>query len=347
MFIRICGGLLAVLVTACLLNADQVVLKNGDKITGTVIRKDGDKLTLKSDLLGEVSMAWSAIVSVTSETPLHVVLPGGKDVNGSVVTQGSELQIHSPEQTVTSPIGQVATIRNAAEQRKFERLLHPGWLDLWAGYADLGLSLARGNARTNTLTSAFVATRATNSDKTSLFFNQIYSTASINRVNAATADAARGGISYDHNITSKLFYNIENVDEYDTFQNLNFRFTGGAGLGYHAIKTERTVLDLLVGADYAHERFTNLTRNAAEINGGDDFSYKVSGITSFTQAFRIFDAPSSGRYRINFDVGAATTIRKWLSWQVTASDRYLSSPDFGRKTNDVLLTTGIRVTFAQ
>ena len=331
-----------------LLIADQVTLKNGDKVSGVVIKKDGDKLTLKSDLMGEVTMPWNAVVSITSDAPLQVVLPNGNQVNGTLATKGSDLQVKAPAQTVTTPIGEVAAVRNSAEQQKYERLLKPSWLNLWAGYADLGLALARGNARTNTLNSSFVATRATNNDKTSLFFNQIYSTATILSQSATTADAARGGISYDHNISSRLFLNFQNTDEYDSFQNLDFRFTGGAGLGFHAIKTERTVLDLLLGADYTRESFSNgLTRNSGELNGGDDWSYKISGITSLTQAFRIFDAPSSGRYRVNFDIGAATTIKKWLSWQVTASDRFLSDPLPGRRKNDVLLTTGIRVAFAQ
>ena len=50
---------------------------------------------------------------------------------------------------------------------------------------------------------------------------------------------------------------------------------------------------------------------------------------------------------INFDVGAVTALKKWLSFQLTASDRYLSTPVGGRKRNDVLLTTGFRVSFAR
>lgn len=339
-----------VVVYACSLGiilADQVTLTNGDRITGSVIKKDGATLTVKTELLGEVTMPWTSVASLTSEASLHVVLPAGKDVEGKVTTEGSNLQVQTGTASASAPLGQVTTIRNAIEQNKYERLLHPSWLDLWAGYADLGFALARGNAQTTTLTTAFVANRATSTDKTSLFFNQIYSTATINGANASTADAARGGISYSHDITGRLFYNLQNVDEYDNFQGLNFRFTGGGGLGFHAINTNRTILDLLFGGDYAHEEFVTLTRNLGEINGGDDFAYKLSGVTSLTQSFRIFDAPVSGQYRVNFDVGASTTIRKWLSWQVTASDRYLSSPIFGRRSNDVLLTTGVRATFAR
>ena len=339
---------LLIFLFSAVLAADQVTLKNGDKITGSIIKKDGNTLTLKSDFLGEVTMPWDSVTSISSSNSLFVTIPNKGQVNGKVSTEGGNVEVQSGAQPAVTPLGQVATIRNAVEQHKYERLLHPSWLELWTGYADLGLALARGNARTDTLNTSFVATRTTNNDKTALSFNQIYSTATVNRINSETANAARGGITYDHNISARWFYTLQNADEYDTFQDLNFRFTGGGGLGYHAIKNERSLLDLLFGGDYTHESFSNnLTRNLGEVYGGDDYSFKVSKITSVTQSFRIFDAPSSGEYRINFDLGAATTIKGWLSWQLSASDRFLSDPVFGRKKNDVLLTTGFRVTFAK
>jgi hypothetical protein len=42
----------------------RLVLKNGDTLTGRVIQKDGAKLTLKSELLGEVSIPWAAVKSL-------------------------------------------------------------------------------------------------------------------------------------------------------------------------------------------------------------------------------------------------------------------------------------------
>jgi len=50
---------------------------------------------------------------------------------------------------------------------------------------------------------------------------------------------------------------------------------------------------------------------------------------------------------VNFDIGAATKIGKWLSWNVSLSDRYLNNPAPGRKTNDFLYTTGLGITFAR
>ena len=50
---------------------------------------------------------------------------------------------------------------------------------------------------------------------------------------------------------------------------------------------------------------------------------------------------------MNFDIGASTKISKWLTWNLSVSDRYLNHPAAGRKTNDLLYTTGLGITFAR
>ena len=81
---------------------------------------------------------------------------------------------------------------------------------------------------------------------------------------------------------------------------------------------------------------------------GDEFKVKLGSRMTFNQSFRMFDAISDGgRSRINLDVSASTQVVKWLSWNVSVSDRYSSAPAAGRKKNDVLYTTGIGVNFSR
>jgi uncharacterized protein DUF481 len=55
----------------------------------------------------------------------------------------------------------------------------------------------------------------------------------------------------------------------------------------------------------------------------------------------------SGEYRMNFDVGTDTKLGKWFAWQLTISDRYISNPAPGRLKNDLLISSGVRISFAQ
>jgi putative salt-induced outer membrane protein YdiY len=270
-------------------------------------------------------------------------------VQGTIATTNGKVEVTTKDAKLSLAPAEVATIRDADEQKAYERLLHPGWGQLWAGTASLGFAGTSGNARTLTFTTGVNAARLTRADKTSIYFNAIKASALVNGKNSDTAQAVRGGLGYDHNVSPRLFVNVFNDYEYDRFQNLDLRFVLGGGLGFHAVKTEGSKLDLLAGIDFNHSRFsTPLTRNSAEFFWGDEYSLKLTGATSLVQSFRMFnDLTNTGSYRVNFDVGASTKLSKWLNWNVSLSDRYLNHPAPSRKTNDFLYTTGIGITFAR
>ena len=331
------------------LHSDQVKLSNGDRVSGKIVSKDGDTLKVKTDLMGEVSIPWKSVESVSTESPLTVVLTAGKPLYGKLNIEEKKVEVATVATTQSAPVSDLVAIRDKETQEQHERLENPGLLDLWEGYIDVGLSGARGNARTNVLTTAASATRTTRTDKTVGYFNQIYSSALVEGTSATTAQALRGGWSYNRNIHPKIFLNLFNDYEYDRFQNLDLRFVLGGGLGYIAIKDDRKRLDLLGGVAYNREEFnTPEIRNSAEGYWGDDFNYNLSKVTQFQQRFRMFHNLSDpGPYRINFDLGLVTQLTRWLSWQLSLSDRFLSNPVAGRQRNDVLYTTGLRLKFAR
>ncbi|MBZ5600911.1 MAG: DUF481 domain-containing protein [Acidobacteriia bacterium] len=329
--------------------ADQVVLKNGDRVTGSILKKEAKSLTIKTDGFGVITTSWDQVESITAETPVTVVLQDGRTVQGTLATTGGRIDVTAKDAKFIVALSDIAAIRNADEQKSYERLQKPGWGDLWSGGAGVGFAGTAGNARTLTFTTNFNASRLTNTDKTSVYFNAIKASAFVNGKNSDTAQALRGGLAYDHNLTSRLFLDTFNDYEYDKFQNLDLRFVVGAGLGFHAVKTKRNQLDLLGGVDFNHSSFsTPLIQDSAEAFWGDGYNYKLSAATTFFQSFRMFnDLSHTGDYRMNSDIGASTKISKWLNWNLSISDRYLNHPAPGRKTNDFLYTTGLGFTFAQ
>jgi small nuclear ribonucleoprotein (snRNP)-like protein len=336
-------------VSSSLAMADQVVLKNGDRVTGAIVKKDAKNLTIKSDHFGLLTTAWDQVASITADKPVNVVLQDGRTLRGTIAAADGKLQVNAENARVSVAPADITALRDAEEQSAYERLLRPGWLDLWSGSGTIGFAGTAGNARTLTFSTGVNAARVTNHDKTSIYFNAIKASALVGGRSAETARAVRGGVAYDHNVSSRLFVNLFNDYEYDRFQNLDLRFVIGGGAGFHALKTEASRLDLLAGFDYNHSSFsTPLTRNSGEFFWGDEYDLKLNSATSLIQSFRMFDNLSdTGTYRLNFDLGASTKLWKWLSWNVSLSDRYLSNPAPGRKTNDVLYTTGLGITFAR
>ena len=338
-----------VLFTLLPARADQIVMKNGDRVSGSVVKKDGKDLTVKTDQFGAVTLSWDQIASIKTDKPVNVVLADGRKVKGTIATSGAMVEIAAQPPINAAP-GDITTLRDDAEQAAFDRLLHPGWGQLWAGNAALGLAGTAGNAEALTFTLGATAARATNNDKTTLYFNTIKASALVNGKDSNTAEAVHAGWAYNHNVSPKLFVGVFNDYDYDRFQNLNLRFTVGGNFGYHLLKAKKSQLDVLGGFDYSRASYfaPANTTSFAEIVFGDDYTLKINGNTSVLQSMRFFDSLSdSSAYRVNFDVGASTKIAKWLTWNLTLSDRFVAVPNPGRKTNDFLYSTGIGVTFAR
>lgn len=342
----------AILCSAAL--ADHIVLKNGDRLTGAIVKSDGKNLTIKSELAGVVTVPWEAIEQISSDQPLYLTLKDSQVVVGTVTASAGQLEVRTSNAgTVTTSKDAIQSLRSKEEQAAYQadmdRLRNPGLLDLWSGSADAGLSLTRGNADTSTFSLGMTAARTTPRDKISVYAASLYAKNSTTGRALTTANAIRGGARYDVNFSKRTFAFGFGDLEFDEFQKLDLRSVLGGGLGFHALKTERTALDLFGGGALNKEYFsTGLKRTTGEVLAGEELTYKLSNRTLLKERAVFFpNLSQSGEYRLNFDASAITNINKWLGWHVTFSDRYLSNPVPGAKSNDVLLTTGLRVNFGK
>lgn len=328
--------------------ADQVVLNNGDRLTGQVVKFDGKNLTIKSEFAGEVNIPWSAVQQITSDQPLQVQSSTGQTAVGPVTTRDGNVEVITKTSgTVTMPKEGIALIRNETEQSAYEKSLRPGFRENWDGGATVGFALTRGNSQTKNLALAFDANRKTLHDKLSLYTNWVYATNDApGAVPSTSANAQQGGIRYNHDITPRLFGFVGADFQADSLQTLDLRSVFGGGLGFHAIKRDSTTLDLLAGVNYTREKYTAFTRNFAAATLGDEFMHKLYGSTVLAQSFYFYpDFNNTGEYRTTFSFGTVTKISKWLGWQNAFGDIYVSDPPLGKKKNDIIFTTGLNISF--
>jgi len=330
--------------------ADQIVLKNGDRLTGTIEKSDGKALMIKTEFAGEVTVQWPAVQEITSTQKLHVSLNNGQTVSGTVTTSDGNLAIATADAgTITEPKASVAKVFGEAEQAAYEKSQHPGLLEGWQGGANVGFGLTRGNSQTKNLAVAFTADRKGWRDKLSLYTNSIYATNDApGATPSTTANAVQGGIRYDHDLTPRIFAYVGADFQTDALQTLDLRSVFGGGLGWHAIKNDRTTLDLLGGINYTREKYSALpSRSFAAVSVGEELSHKLGMNTLLTEKLYFFpNLNDTGEYRATFNFGTVTKISKWLGWQNAFGDIYVTNPPAGAKQNDILLTTGLNFSFA-
>jgi len=331
------------------LYAEQVTLKNGDRLTGAIVSVSDKKLTIKTEHAGTVTIDWDAVAQFSSEQPMVVTRTNQQTVSGAVSSKDSEVTVNTTSGAQTIPMADVAVMRSPADQAAYEKSLHPGMLEGWAGGGNLGLALARGNSDTTNLALAFNAARPTTTDKWTIQAAALYSTSTADNVTTTTANALGGLIRYDRNLTKKLFAFGLFAGSYDHAQDLNERLSPSGGLGFHAISTKMTTLDLLGGFGYTYENYsTGLVNNLMNATIGDELTHKFTANTSMIQDFYFFPyLNDNGGYRGVFDFGLASKLYRALTWNMNFGDRYNSRPVPGKKNNDVLFTTGLGMSFGQ
>lgn len=338
--------LLVIVALARVAIADQVVLSNGDRLTGTITKSDTKSLILKTEFAGTITIDWTAVQQINSDQPLHLKLSNGQTAEGPVTTSNGKIEVASKAGgTVEIPKENIVAIRGQAEQAAYEQSLNPRFRENWEGGANVGFALTRGNSETRSLALAFDADRKTLHDKLGLYANVLYAANdAAGAIPKTTANAEQGGLRYDHDLTPRLFGFVGADFQADSLQTLNLRSVLGGGLGYHAIKSDTTTVDLLGGLNYTHESYTALTRNFAAVTLGDEFTHKLHASTVLTQSFYFFpNLSDAGEYRTTFNFGTVTKISKWLGWQNSFGDIYVSNPPPGKKKNDVIFTTGLNV----
>ncbi len=346
--IRFLGFLTLALFAALSSFADQVTLTNGDRLTGSIVKSDDKTVTLKTDFAGTVDIKWTGIKELVSDQPLAVTSGATPEAfSGTVAAREGTVTVTSPSGSRTLPQADVKALRTPAEQEAYEKSLHPPLYRGWNGGVNLGFALTAGNSETTNLSLAFTADRRTSTDRINLYADTVTAKNNAPGANPSTiASYINGGFRYDRNLTPRLFGFVNADFQTNELQDLNLRSLFGGGLGFHAIKGERTTLDLLGGADYTHESYVLLSRSFAALTVGDEFTHKMGKGTSIVQKFFFFpDMNNFGEYHATFDFGTVTKLNKWLGWQNSFNDIYVTNPPGGKKKNDVIFTTGLNIAF--
>lgn len=360
------AGLTLAAVVATPALADTITLKNGDHLTGTVTQLADGKLTVKTTYAGDLVITFDEVSNLKLDKPLVLSTETkvGKKIDikktditgierttsGLVITTAS-----GPEPVPPTGIG---TLRDAASQTAYEASLRPNLLHGWTGTANISVALSTGNSETTTIGTGVIATRPTKTDKTSLYYNTLYTHDGV--LSATTANQTNAGLRYDHNLNPRVFLFGTGDFATNALQGLDLRTVVGGGFGWHAIAKPVQQLDLLGGLVWTHENYGGVnntgapgpsvskTDSFAALTFGEQYSRKLGKASSFTEQANFFpDLQDTSQYRFTTNAGLSTKISNWLSWQTTFSDIYVTDPPAGAKDNDLVFTTGLGFTFTR
>jgi putative salt-induced outer membrane protein YdiY len=196
--------------------ADEVVLKNGDKITGKVVVLVKGKLALETPYAGVIQVNWADVTSIKTEGNVKVKTATGDLMEGTL-SPGAQGLLKVAAAGIAEPV--------VIELGKVTYLNEPPVE--WHGGIDLAYRATDGNTHTQTFFATADGTRESDLDKFSLRVISAYSKTS----GVMTARNTYGLGKYDYKFTPDLYGYVSGEFISDTFKDIDLRsiFSVGAG----------------------------------------------------------------------------------------------------------------------
>ena len=172
-------------------SADEVWLKNGDRLTGKVMSLDGGTLVFKTSYAGDLSIQWGEVVNLKTDEPIKVVLGDETTAQGTVSPGDSgkvKVKAEQVAEPVTVDLANVKTINPKPPLRTNLR-------------ANVGFSMTDGNTDTQDIyaDAEFMARTLQNR----YTIGGLYKRSEDD--NVKTEDKALGYLKYDHFFTKKWY----------------------------------------------------------------------------------------------------------------------------------------------
>lgn len=226
--------------------ADTVKLKNGDVLTGTVIKKETDKLIFNTAYAGELTITWSDIATLKTDKPVNVVLSDDSSFNA--IMQNRSL---GRVKLVSSGL-KMATELNMKDVSYINPSPEVSGKGVsWTGYANIGGATTSGNTDNSQI--RFDAEGIARTAKSRYTIGGY-----VNRAKAdgeSTAFNSRGYTQYDYFLTKKWFIYANGSLENDKFRDINLRSSAGLGSGYQFYEQPDLNLSIEGGVNYISTDF--------------------------------------------------------------------------------------------
>jgi putative salt-induced outer membrane protein YdiY len=227
--------------------ADVVLLKGGDRLSGSIVSKSADTLVLKTAYAGAINIKWSEVESIESAEALNFVLLDGTRMaaTASAADESASVVLKSGAILTTAPIAlaDVGYINPTPEMLGEGVRVH--------GRANLGLNSNRGNTDNDQLAYDVESIIRSARNRFTIGANGETKQES----GSETARNNRGYFKYDHFLSEK-WYAYANTDfEEDKYKDLNLRTTIGGGSGYQFMDSPQQSLSLEGGITYLNNDY--------------------------------------------------------------------------------------------
>jgi len=251
--------------------ADEIYLKNGDRLTGKIESLVDGKLILKSDLAGTITIDFSNIKTLSSSDPIEVHLKDGTVLKEKVASAKDNYFAIEETKLLKAQEFEMVSITSINPP------IPPK--PKWEGDISAGYSATHGNTNTDSIIASINLRKRTENDRTQLSGDYVRTRQKdeITGDKEPIEDWWRIKGIYDYFLTKKFFVFGNGSYEKDSIAELDRRVILGGGAGYQWIESKNMNFATRGGLASLYEKYDNQTESNTELSAqvGYDFDAKL------------------------------------------------------------------------
>jgi putative salt-induced outer membrane protein YdiY len=312
---------------------DEIILKNGTRVLGTITFMDEKKLRVKTSYADKLIIKWDKVDQIYSHEPLSVeVVEKDGDPDGDGFFETYKINSNSLQDNESFSLDRVKGI-NLPDYR-------------YKGGLDIGGNRTKGNSEATAFNASTNGKFWTDRHRAFLFGTYAFASAD----GEDEAKNARGALRYDYSFTKKFFATADEFLEYDRFQGLDIRSATSVGLGYQVFDMDSHHLSGTIGPGYVYQKFREEgTTRTATFSWGVLWDYELITdrlrIYHRQKGYRDLGGDGSTAVRLTAMQGARLELIGDLYFKLEFDYRYNSDPEPGRKKSDRTLIWALGYTF--
>jgi putative salt-induced outer membrane protein YdiY len=309
--------------------ADKILMKNGDRLRGTVENVKDGVLTLTTIYSESIKIQITQIKQILTSKTNAIHMKNGEVLRGRILPGSTDQMLieGSPGRGETILTWDEVTAINPPPNK-------------WHGSVSVGGSMDTGNTDRVVASVGAEAERRFVNDRIGFHFLSRYA----EEDDKVTARNTYGDMKFSHFFSDKWYGYLGFELLSDTFKDLNLRTTVGPGVGYQVWEDNIKALSLEAGISYfSEDRISSPDKQFAAARLAANYSHKLTSNISFTNQFVIFPSLESfGDYTLRNQAGIKTLLGS--GWELKLANIWErdSNPSPSIKNDDLqwLLSLG-------
>ncbi len=342
MWYRILIGLVCLLLFVQPGYADEIVLRNGDRLTGKIVHLVDGKLVFKSDVAGQVTVELSNIQTFSSDDPITVNLKDRTGFRQKVLSADAGRFAVEGTEDLRAQQFAVADIISINPP--------PKPIPKWTGDISIGITSTHGNTKTEMISANANATKRTERDRTTVSADY----AKGEQEDPDTGETVtiedwwRAKGKYDYFFSKKGYGYLDVRFEKDAVAELDRRVIVGVGGGYQWIESDDMNFSTELGLASLYEKFDNQTDSNSELSFqvGYNFDKKLRKNIKFTHDLTYYPAIDKfSDYYLTSTAGIRADFTEKIFMTLKAIFNYDATPAIGRGSTDTKYFLGLGYRF--